>query len=395
LDKPFLHQYFHWLKRVVVLDLGISLVKEKPVWKLICTCFARTFELALAAIVIALLIAVPIGILGGVKQGSWMDSMGVTIAVTGVSMPNYWLGLVLIILFSVKLKLLPVFGYGDWRHMVMPAITLGTALTAYTTRILRSAIIETLQSEYLIALRARGISKRFVLGKHILKNALLPVVTVVGLEFGMILEGAVITETVFAWPGIRDLMVSAVSNRDYSLIQGLVLFTTMVFVLINFLMDIFFSFPEIVAAMAVAGLAGPGTLNLLFALSFVSWTRYARLVRGIISVRERDYIKAAQLSGVSRTVIIIRHILPANLSSIIVLATIGLAKAILAVSALGFLGFGIQPPYPEWGTLLMEGKDYILSAPHLSLYPGIAIMLSVLFFNLLGDALRDIWSRQC
>jgi len=238
LDKPFLHQYFHWLKRVVVLDLGTSLVKEEPVWQLICTRFAKTFELAVAAIVIALLIAVPIGILGGVKQGSWMDSMGVTIAVTGVSMPNYWLGLMLIILFSVKLKWLPVFGYGDWRHIVMPAITLGTALTAYTTRILRSAIIETLQSEYLIALRAKGISKRFVLGKHIFKNALIPVVTVVGLEFGMILEGAVITETVFAWPGIGDLMVCAVSNRDYPLIQGLVLFTAMVFVLINFLMDI-------------------------------------------------------------------------------------------------------------------------------------------------------------
>ncbi|MCK5508458.1 MAG: ABC transporter permease subunit [Desulfobacterales bacterium] len=166
--------------------------------------------------------------------------------------------------------------------------------------------------------------------------------------------------------------------------------------LIMRIVDIFFAFPEIVAAMAVAGLMGPGTLNLLFALSFVSWTRYARLVRGItLSVRERDYIKAAQLSGVSRTVIIIRHILPANLSSIIVLATIGLAKAILAVSALGFLGFGIQPPHPEWGTLLMEGKDYILSAPHLSLYPGIAIMLSVLSFNLIGDALRDIRSHQC
>ena len=242
LDKPFLHQYFHWLKRVVVLDLGISLVKEEPVWKLICTRFARTLELALAAIVIALLIAVPIGILGGVKQGSWMDSMGVTIAVIGVSIPNYWLGLMLIILFSVKLKWLPVFGCGDWRHIVMPAITLGTALAAYTTRILRSAVIETLQSEYLVALRARGISKRFVLGNHILKNALIPVVTVVGLEFGMILEGAVITETVFAWPGIGDLMVSAVSNRDYPLIQGLVLFTAMVFVLINFLVDIVYRY---------------------------------------------------------------------------------------------------------------------------------------------------------
>lgn len=161
------------------------------------------------------------------------------------------------------------------------------------------------------------------------------------------------------------------------------------------IVDVFFSFPEMVAAMAVAGLMGPGTFNLLFALSFVSWMRYARLVRGItLSVKERNYVKAAQLSGVSRTAIIIRHILPANISSVTVLATIGLAKAILAVSALGFLGFGVQPPYPEWGTLLMGGKDYILSAPHLSLYPGIVIMLSVLSFNLLGDSLRDTWSPE-
>lgn len=157
------------------------------------------------------------------------------------------------------------------------------------------------------------------------------------------------------------------------------------------IVDIFFSFPEMVAAMAVAGIMGPGTFNLLFALTFVSWMRYARLVRGItLSVKERDYVKSAQISGVSKTAIILRHILPANISSVIVLATIGLAKAILAVSALGFLGFGVQPPCPEWGTLLMEGKDYILSAPHLSLYPGIVIMLSVLAFNLLGDGLQNI-----
>lgn len=160
------------------------------------------------------------------------------------------------------------------------------------------------------------------------------------------------------------------------------------------IVDIFFSFPEIVAAMAVAGLMGSGIINLLLALSAVSWMRYARLVRGITqSVKEKDYIKAAKLSGVSRTAVLFRHILPVNISSIIVLASIGLAKAVLAVSALGFLGFGIQPPSPEWGTLLMEGKDYILSAPHLSLYPGIAIMLTVLAFNILGDWLRFNFSR--
>ncbi|OEU51637.1 MAG: glutathione ABC transporter permease [Desulfobacterales bacterium S3730MH5] len=242
LDKPFWHQYFHWLKHVATLDLGHSLVEEAPVMELICTRFARTFELAVAAILIALAVAIPMGILAGVKEGSWMDSVGVTVAVFGVSMPNYWLGLVLIIVFCVKLKCLPSFGYGDWHHMILPAVTLGTALTAYTTRILRSAIIETLRSEYLLALRARGISKRLVIGKHILKNALIPVVTVVGLEFGMILEGAVITETIFAWPGLGDLLVSAISNRDYPLIRGLVLFTATVFLLINLAVDMIYTY---------------------------------------------------------------------------------------------------------------------------------------------------------
>ena len=159
--------------------------------------------------------------------------------------------------------------------------------------------------------------------------------------------------------------------------------------------DIFLSLPEIVAAMTLAGIMGPGTFSLIFALSITGWMRYARLVRGItLSVRERDYVKAAQFSGLSRIHIVFRHILPANIGSIIVLATIGLAKAIIAVSALGFLGFGVQPPAPEWGTLLMEGKDYILSAPHLSIYPGIAVMFSVLAFNILGDGLRDVWNLE-
>lgn len=242
LDKPFYQQYFHWLKHVVRLDFGISLVEEVPVWELISIRFSRTFDLAITAIFLALIISVPIGILSGVRQGTWLDSIGVAVAVTGISMPNYWLGLVLIVVFCVKLHWLPSFGRGDWQHLVLPAITLGTALTAYTTRILRSAVAETLQSEYLLALRARGVSSRLVLGGHILKNAMIPVVTVVGLELGMILEGAVITETIFAWPGLGELMVNAVSNRDYPLIQGLVLFTAMIFVLINFFVDIVYQY---------------------------------------------------------------------------------------------------------------------------------------------------------
>ncbi len=242
LDAPFYTQYYHWLRHVACLDFGISLVEEVPVWELICTRFSRTFELAAAAICLALMISLPIGIISGIRQGSRLDSFGVAFAVSGVSIPNYWLGLVLIVIFSVKLQWLPSFGRGGWQHFILPAITLGTCLTAYTTRILRSAVIDTLESEYLLAMRARGVNSRLVLGAHILKNAMIPVITVVGLEFGMILEGAVITETIFAWPGLGDLMVSAVSNRDYPLIQGMVLFAAIIFVFINFTVDIVYQY---------------------------------------------------------------------------------------------------------------------------------------------------------
>ncbi|MBL0715408.1 MAG: ABC transporter permease [Desulfosarcina sp.] len=238
LDRPFLFQYGQWLRHIVALDFGHSLVEETPVWPLIKKRFLRTVELAVWAIVAALSISLPLGVLAGIKRRTWIDSMGVAVSVLGVSMPNYWFGLLLILWFSVKLQWLPSFGRGDWHHLILPALTLGTALTACTTRILRTAIIEAMQAEFLIALRARGVGKTSALAIHIIKNALIPVVTVVGIEFGMILEGAVMTETVFAWPGLGDLMVSAVSNRDYPLIQGLVLFTAGIFVLINFVVDI-------------------------------------------------------------------------------------------------------------------------------------------------------------
>ncbi|MCI5227908.1 MAG: ABC transporter permease [Candidatus Electrothrix sp. AX2] len=238
LNKPLYLQYLYWLRHVLRLDLGRSLVEEAPVAELISQRFPKTLILAAAACCIALCISLPLGILAGLKQGSWVDSLSVSLSVAGVSMPNYWLGLVLILLFAVRLHWLPSFGTGTWQHIILPAITLGTALTAYTTRILRSAIIETMQAEHIMALQARGVNSRLVLTRHLFRNAMIPLVTVIGIEFGMILEGAVITETVFAWPGLGELMVSAVSNRDYPLIQGLVLFCVLVFVSINLLTDL-------------------------------------------------------------------------------------------------------------------------------------------------------------
>lgn len=225
-----------------------------------------------------------------------------------------------------------------------------------------------------LALRLASPSFQYPLGNDALGRCLLSrIITGARTSVGLGLAVTVFSCLFGAWVGLLSGYIGGLIDETLMRIT-----------------DIFFSFPEISAAMAVAGLMGPGTVNLVLALSVVGWMRYARLVRGItLSVKERDYIKSARLSGVSGPAIILRHILPANLPSLIVISTIGLAKAILAVSALGFLGFGVQPPHPEWGTLLMEGKDYILSAPHLSLYPGIAITASVFSFNLIGDRLRD------
>ncbi|GAB6145633.1 ABC transporter permease [Desulfocicer niacini] len=238
LDQPFITQYARWFSHVICLDLGYSLVEETDVADLICQRFSKTVELALAAIFIALAVALPLGIVSGLGHGTWLDSVSVSLSVLGLSIPNFWLGLLLITLFSVKLQWLPSFGTGGWQHLIMPAITLGTAITAYIARLLRSAVIQGLSSDHILALRARGTDSSMVLGKHLMKNTLIPMVTIVGLEFGLILEGAVMTEVVFSWPGLGSLMVDAISNRDYPLIQGIVLFTGGLFVLVNFGVDL-------------------------------------------------------------------------------------------------------------------------------------------------------------
>ena len=237
LDQPFVVQYTRWLSHVVSLDFGYSLVEEAEVFQLICRRFSRTFELASASVFIALAVALPLGILAGLNRGSWLDSLSVTLSVVGLSIPNFWLGILLITFFSVKCHWLPSFGTGTWQHMVMPAITLGTSITAYITRLLRLSVIQSLESDHILALRARGTDSFLVLGKHLCKNTLIPVVTIVGLEFGLILEGAVVTEVVFSWPGLGSLMVDAICNRDYPLIQGVVLFTGTLFVMVNAWVD--------------------------------------------------------------------------------------------------------------------------------------------------------------
>ena len=238
LDAPAYLQYWKWLTRALQGDLGRSLVDGKRVSSEIIRRFPATLQLALASMLVALSVAIPIGALSASRPNSLLDHLGMSGALIGVSMPNFWLGVLLILFFSVHLEWLPVFGKGGLRHLVLPALTLGTGMAALSTRLTRSSMLDVLHRNYIRTAKAKGLPERVILGKHALKNALIPIVTMIGLQFAYLLEGAVIVETIFAWPGIGRLLVDAIFSRDFAMIQGCSLFVAVVFSLVNFLVDI-------------------------------------------------------------------------------------------------------------------------------------------------------------
>ena len=238
LDAPIFIQYLRWLGHTVTGDLGRSLVTGDPVQEEILLKLPATFQLALAALVVSLLVAVPAGIISAVKQHSPLDYLTMTGALLGVSMPNFCLGLLLILFFAVKLGWFPVYGYGGLSHMILPAITLGTGMAAITTRLTRSSMLNVERQEQFTAARAKGVSEGQLSFSHALKNSFIPVITIVGLQIGHLLEGTVIVESIFAWPGLGKLLVDSIFARDFSMIQGCALLFAVLFVLINLLVDI-------------------------------------------------------------------------------------------------------------------------------------------------------------
>lgn len=242
LDQPVPVQYLRWLTSVLQGELGYSFRTDRPVLDEILTRLPATIQLALAGMLVALIIAIPVGIISATRQYSTVDNLSMFGALLGVSMPNFWLGLLLILFFSVYLGWLPVFGRGGIEHLVLPAITLGTGMAAITTRLIRSSMLEVLGQDYIQTARAKGLKERIVIYKHALKNALIPVVTIVGLQFAALLEGAVIVEVIFAWPGIGRLLVDSIFARDFMLIQGCILFIAAMFVLVNLLVDISYAY---------------------------------------------------------------------------------------------------------------------------------------------------------
>lgn len=238
LDKPLLVQYQAYVIGLTRGNLGTSFRYNTPVAREIGQRLGRTAQLALAAMAVSILVALPLGVLGALYRGKWIDQVATTVSLLGVAMPNFWLGPLLAIVFAVSLGWLPVSGTGSWKHLVLPAITLGGALAALLARMTRATLIDELRELYVLAARARGVSSARAVISHALRNSLIPVVTIIGLQLGAVLTGTIITETIFAWPGVGRLLIQAISFRDYPLVQGCILFIATTYVTMNLVVDL-------------------------------------------------------------------------------------------------------------------------------------------------------------
>jgi peptide/nickel transport system permease protein len=242
LDQPLPQQYAHYLGRLARGDLGQSLKYQAPVRRIIFDRYPATLQLAFLALIVCAAIAIPAGIFAAHRRGRAADRALSLFTLFGLAVPNFALGPVLILLFSIELGLLPVSGRGGPLHYILPAATLGAALAAILTRMVRGAMLEELSSDYVRTARAKGLGTAAVLFRHAFRNALIPVITILGLQFGTLLAGTIVTETIFSWPGIGRLTVQAISSRDYPLLQGCILVISVSYVLVNLLTDLLYSF---------------------------------------------------------------------------------------------------------------------------------------------------------
>ncbi|MFD1414299.1 ABC transporter permease [Oceanobacillus jeddahense] len=241
LDKPLIQQYVIFMGNLLQLDLGTSLRYGESTLSLISERMPATIQLGVAAMVFSLSIAVPAGIITAIKRGKWLEKLVMSTVIFLQSVPVFWVGILLVLIFSVTLGWLPTGGVGTAWHLILPAIALGTHLLALVARLLRASLVESLESDYIRTAKAKGLLPKKVVGKHAMRNSLLPVVTIVGLEVGALLGGSVVTETVFAWPGVGQLLILAIYNRDFPLVQAIIIILAGIFVVVNLLVDILYA----------------------------------------------------------------------------------------------------------------------------------------------------------
>lgn len=242
LDQPLLVQYGRYLGNLVQGNMGVSYATKKPVLDEIISRFPNTLTLAFFSILVSILISIPIGVISAVKQYSSFDNLGMIFALIGISMPSFWLGLILIIIFSLTLGWFPSGGADQLKSIVLPALTLGVASTASIARTTRSSMLEVIRQDYIRTAKAKGLGSNTVILKHALKNALIPSLTVIGLEFGELLGGAILTETVFSWPGIGRLMVDSIQRKDTPMVLGCIIVFSVAFSVVNLFIDILYTF---------------------------------------------------------------------------------------------------------------------------------------------------------
>ena len=241
-NDPFFVQYGRFLSGALRGNFGQSVRHGEPAFDLVMERMPATFELSGAALALALCLSIPAGIISAVRRNTLVDYIATVVALLGQSMPTFWLGIMLILLFSVQLNVLPSSGRGGWQHILLPAVTLGLFTTARITRLTRSGMLEVLNQDYIRTARAKGVANPPVVWKHALKNAAIPIVTIVGFELGTLLGGSVITETIFAWPGVGRLSVQAIYNRDYPVVQAAVFTLATTFVLVNLVVDVLYTY---------------------------------------------------------------------------------------------------------------------------------------------------------
>lgn len=238
LDKPIIEQYGIWLWGILHLDFGYSYANNKPVNLELFGALANTMQLALTALLWTLLISAPLGIMAALRPGGKIDHFGRIFAFIGASMPSFWLGFLLMELFSIKLGALPVSGMGDWKHLILPSFTLAVLYIATYSRLLRNSLLENMDRRFVLYSRARGVDEKQVIGTHVLRNSLIPVVTSLGVNFAHMLAGTVIVESIFSWPGVGRLIIASITGRDFPMIQGYIVIMTVVFVVANLLADL-------------------------------------------------------------------------------------------------------------------------------------------------------------
>ena len=247
LDQPIHIQYLKYVGGLLRGDLGMSLRTKRPVFTEVAARYGNTMALTFASLLWSTIVGVILGVWSGINRGKWQDFTGMTLAVSGISLPNFWIGFLLIMAFSVKLRWFPTTGVGSWKNLVLPAIALGTSIAAIIARFTRSSIVEVLKEDYIRTARAKGLKEKTVTWGHAFRNSMISVVTVVGLQFGFLLGGSVVTEAVFAYPGLGQLLVESVNYRDYPAIQSLILIFSLQFIIINLIVDILYAIlnPEI------------------------------------------------------------------------------------------------------------------------------------------------------